>query len=104
MAGFGNRAAGGRSVALTAFSRRVVLMALGALGLSSRAAAQVTLANQTKRSTSMGKYMSGLPADFNPGPLDLTKPRDNQVALLKLQADFSGEPVIGSALTRKPKA
>ncbi len=43
----------------------------------------------------MGKYMSGLPADFNPGPLDLTKPRDNQVALLKLQADFSGEPVIG---------
>ncbi len=41
------------------------------------------------------KYMKQLPPGFNPGPLDLTRPLDNQVALLKLQADLSGEPVIG---------
>ncbi|MBM4195653.1 MAG: DUF1838 domain-containing protein [Gammaproteobacteria bacterium] len=39
--------------------------------------------------------MNPLPAGFNAGPLDLTRPLDNQVALLKLQADLSGAPVIG---------
>lgn len=40
--------------------------------------------------------MSPLPADFTTGPLDLAKPLDNLVALLKLQADLSGEPVMGA--------
>jgi hypothetical protein len=43
----------------------------------------------------MAKYLDPLPPGFNPGPLDMDKPLDNQVALLKLQADLSGEPVIG---------
>jgi len=43
----------------------------------------------------MAKYLDPLPLGFNPGPLDMDKPLDNQVALLKLQADLSGEPVIG---------
>ncbi len=43
----------------------------------------------------MAKYLDKLPPGFNPGPLDLEKPLDNQTALLKLQADLSGEPVIG---------
>ena len=43
----------------------------------------------------MANYMDKLPAGFNPGPLDMTKALDNQTAMLKLQADFSGEPVIG---------
>ena len=43
----------------------------------------------------MAKYMDKLPAGFNPGPLDMSKALDNQTAMLKLQADFSGEPVIG---------
>ncbi len=43
----------------------------------------------------MAKFLDQLPPGFNPGPLDLEKPLDNQVALLKLQADLSGEPVIG---------
>jgi len=42
----------------------------------------------------MAKYLDKLPPGFNPGPLDLGKPLDNQTALLKLQADLSGEPVI----------
>jgi hypothetical protein len=43
----------------------------------------------------MANYMDKLPPGFNPGPLDLENKLDNQVALLKLQADLSGEPVIG---------
>lgn len=42
----------------------------------------------------MANYLDPLPPGFNPGPLDLENPLDNQVALLKLQADLSGEPVI----------
>jgi hypothetical protein len=52
----------------------------------------------TKKDTrrkKMAKFLDQLPPGFNPGPLDLEKPLDNQVALLKLQADLSGEPVIG---------
>ena len=41
----------------------------------------------------MGKFLDPMPPGFNPGPLDMEKPLDNQVALLKLQADLSGEPV-----------
>ena len=40
-------------------------------------------------------YLKDLPGGFNPGPLDLDKPLDNQIALLKLQADFSGADVQG---------
>lgn len=43
----------------------------------------------------MAKFLDPMPANFNPGPLDLSVPLDNQVALLKLQADLSGETVIG---------
>ena len=42
----------------------------------------------------MAKFLDKLPPGFNPGPLNLERPLDNQVALLKLQADLSGEPVI----------
>lgn len=43
----------------------------------------------------MANYLKDLPDDFNPGPLDLDQPLDNQVALLKLQADLSGADVQG---------
>ena len=43
----------------------------------------------------MADYLKDLPDDFNPGPLDLDQPLDNQVALLKLQADLSGADVQG---------
>ena len=43
----------------------------------------------------MANYLKDLPDGFNPGPLDLDKPLDNQIALLKLQADFSGADVQG---------
>ncbi|HEU4530599.1 MAG TPA: DUF1838 family protein [Steroidobacteraceae bacterium] len=42
----------------------------------------------------MAKVMSPMPEGFKAGPLDLTKPLDNLVALLKLQADLSGAPVM----------
>ncbi len=44
----------------------------------------------------MGKFMESVPEGFNPGPLDLEKPLDNQVALLKVQSDLSGAPGVGS--------
>jgi hypothetical protein len=50
---------------------------------------------RNNRRKPMAKYMDKLPPGFNPGPLDMTKALDNQTAMLKLQADFSGEPVIG---------
>ena len=42
----------------------------------------------------MATFLDKLPPGFNPGPLNMERPLDNQVALLKLQADLSGEPVI----------
>lgn len=42
----------------------------------------------------MAKVMSPMPEGFKGGPLDLAKPLDNLVALLKLQADLSGAPVM----------
>lgn len=44
----------------------------------------------------MASLLSPLPAEFNAGPLDLAKPLDNLIALLKLQADLSGAPVMGA--------
>ena len=44
----------------------------------------------------MAKLMQSLPAGFNAGPLDLDQPLDNQVALLKLQADLSGADRMGA--------
>jgi hypothetical protein len=44
----------------------------------------------------MSAVMSPMPAGFSAGPLDLAKPLDNLVALLKLQADISGAPVMGA--------
>jgi hypothetical protein len=82
-------------------SRRLFLQTSAALGavtsalaglFSKQAIAKPT--QRTNRRTSMAKYLDQLPPGFNPGPLDLEKPLDNQVALLKLQADLSGEPVI----------
>ena len=43
----------------------------------------------------MRNYLRNLPDGFNPGPLDLDRPLDNQIALLKLQADLSGADVQG---------
>ena len=43
----------------------------------------------------MAKFIDPLPPGFNPGPLNMEVPLDNQVAMLKLSADLSGEPVIG---------
>ena len=54
-----------------------------------------THTKKDSRRKEMAKFLDPLPPGFNPGPLDLEKPLDNQVALLKLQADLSGEPVIG---------
>ncbi|TDJ45472.1 MAG: DUF1838 domain-containing protein [Gammaproteobacteria bacterium] len=61
-------------------------------GLFNKVAAAGT---HSTRRTPMANYMDKLPPGFNPGPLDLENKLDNQVALLKLQADLSGEPVIG---------
>ena len=79
-------------------SRRQLFGWLGRLGLtaalggllSTGAASQDRITGRNK----MAKYLDPLPPGFNPGPLDLEKPLDNQVALLKLQADLSGEPVV----------
>jgi hypothetical protein len=84
-------------------TRRFFAQALIAIGvflssatalLSGKAQAdsQPTKAEGRKK---MAKFLDPLPKGFNAGPLDLEKPLDNQVALLKLQADLSGEPVIG---------
>lgn len=77
------------------FSRRGFMGTLAALGLTGQDAAGRDDDNRSEGGKSMAKFMKNLPAGFNPGPLDLTKPLDNQVALLKLQADLSGAPVIG---------
>lgn len=50
----------------------------------------------------MADYLKDLPDDFNPGPLDLDQPLDNQVALLKLQADLSGADVQGGFVLVTP--
>lgn len=42
-----------------------------------------------------GRITGPMPEGFRNGPLDLAKPLDNLVALLKLQADLSGAPVYG---------
>jgi hypothetical protein len=39
------------------------------------------------------KIAGPMPEGFRNGPLDLAKPLDNLIALLKLQADLSGKPV-----------
>ena len=39
------------------------------------------------------RRLGPMPEGFRPGPLDLRKPLDNLIALLKLQADLSGAPV-----------
>jgi len=44
----------------------------------------------------MAKFIDPLPEGFSPGNLDLTKPVDNLTAMLKLQGDLSGEPVLGA--------
>lgn len=44
----------------------------------------------------MTKIASPMPEGFRAGPLDLDKPLDNLVALLKLQADLSGRPVFSA--------
>ena len=44
----------------------------------------------------MAKFMDTVPEAFNRGNSDLDKPLDNQAALLKLQADFSGEQRLGA--------
>lgn len=43
----------------------------------------------------MAKFLDVVPAGFKPGNLDLDSPLDNQVALLKMQADLSGADVLG---------
>ncbi len=43
----------------------------------------------------MANFLDNLPEGFNPGPLDLSRPLDNQVALLKMQADLSGTQRLG---------
>jgi hypothetical protein len=63
--------------------RRDVLASMVAAPL---AAATVSQAAATKVSGPM-------PAEFRPGSLELARPLDNLVALLKLQADLSGKPV-----------
>jgi hypothetical protein len=83
-------------------TRRLFIRAGTMMGLAVSAAAQLITTGaraapdtDSQRRTTMANYLDKLPPGFNPGPLDLEKPLDNQVALLKLQADLSGEPVIG---------
>ena len=54
------------------------------------AAAAATAATSKKGSA---RITGPMPEGFRSGALDLTKPLDNLVALLKLQADLSGRPV-----------
>ena len=42
-----------------------------------------------------------MPEGFRSGPLDLAKPLDNLIALLKLQADLAGKPFQG--VVRNPQ-
>jgi hypothetical protein len=75
---------------LFGWAARLGLLGAPAAALSAGTAEEKRINRRSK----MAKYLDPLPPGFNPGPLDLEKPLDNQVALLKLQADLSGEPVV----------
>ncbi len=81
-------------------SRRSVLAGLmtapvaGAAAGAMLGAAAAPAGAATRRRRS-GRIEGPIPEGFRAGPLDLSKPLDNLVALLKLQADLSGAPVYG---------
>ncbi len=66
---------------------------LAAATLADPAAAATARAAAPRRRA--GRIDGPMPEGFRAGPLDLAKPLDNLVALLKLQADLSGAPVYG---------
>lgn len=66
---------------------------LAAAALAGPATASTARAASTRRRA--GRIDGPMPEGFRAGPLDLARPLDNLVALLKLQADLSGAPVYG---------
>jgi hypothetical protein len=78
--------------------RRRVLTGLLGAPLAAGALAAATAAPATRAATPRrraGRITGPMPEGFRNGPLDLSRPLDNLVALLKLQADLSGAPVYG---------
>jgi hypothetical protein len=76
--------------------RRVLAGMLGApLAAAALAAAPSTPTSAATPRRRAGRITGPMPEGFRNGPLDLAKPLDNLIALLKLQADLSGAPVYG---------